>query len=198
MAGTRGAASGRQLQTEQVAIADLRLDPRNARQHPARNLDTITKSLERFGQQRPIMVSADNVVMAGNGVLLAARELGWSTIAVVRSDLIGADLSAYSVVDNRAGELSTWEPVSLDALLSELQNQDESLLGIVGFSVEELANILHPLDAEGFAGGPQYQVRGEAIVIELPRDVDHQQVKEEVRAMCDAHQLSYKVLQGKR
>lgn len=47
-----------ELVVERRAIADLRVDPENARAHDDRNLAAIKKSLEEFGQQKPIEIFA--------------------------------------------------------------------------------------------------------------------------------------------
>lgn len=61
------------MDIERVPIATLHHDPANVRRHPEKNLDAIKASLARFGQQKPIVVSSDNVVVAGNGTLAAER-----------------------------------------------------------------------------------------------------------------------------
>jgi len=60
--------------------AELSLDPANVRKHDRRNLDAIKASLRKFGQQKPIVVDTKGIVLAGNGTLTAAKELGWSEI----------------------------------------------------------------------------------------------------------------------
>lgn len=70
------------MKLESVKISDLKPLPKNARKHSKRNLDVIKKSLETCGQQKPIVVNADNVVLAGNGTLAAAKALGWNEIWV--------------------------------------------------------------------------------------------------------------------
>ena len=64
----------------------LKLDERNARKHERRSVDTIKASLSTYGQQKPIVALTDGTVIAGNGTLEAARELGWERIAVVTFD----------------------------------------------------------------------------------------------------------------
>ena len=51
-----------------VTLDTLNPDPDNARSHNARNLDTIKASLTEFGQQKPIVVTEDGVVVAGRGL----------------------------------------------------------------------------------------------------------------------------------
>lgn len=73
-----------------IPIAELSPDPANARRHPTHNLDAIKASLRRFGQQKPIVVDQDNVVRAGNGLLEAAKAIGWTEISV-GSTIIAAE-----------------------------------------------------------------------------------------------------------
>ena len=60
------------MQVQPMPVNELVNDPNNARTHDERNLDAIRASLERFGQQKPIVINADNTVVAGNGTLAAA------------------------------------------------------------------------------------------------------------------------------
>ena len=103
---------------ENVSLLDLKPDPRNARKHDRENIDAIKASLGRFGQQKPIVVSQDNVIVAGNGTYQAALEMGWLTLAVVRTDL--TDWTGFALADNRTADLSRWDDNVLATLLSEL------------------------------------------------------------------------------
>ena len=94
--------------TEFVLINTLKTDPANLRKHPVRNLAAIKSSLTRFGWQKPIVIDDKNVVIAGNGSLLAARELGMKKVPCVRSSLLGPERVAYAIADNRAAELAEW------------------------------------------------------------------------------------------
>ena len=113
-------------------ISDLVLDPENARKHSARNLEAITNSLKQFGQRKPIVVGAGNVVLAGNGTLEAAKALGWEKIDIVEVpaewDLNTA--RAYALADNRSAELAEWDESILAKQLLALDEAD--------FNIEEL------------------------------------------------------------
>jgi len=122
--------------TEVVPISSLILDPSNARKHDKKNLEAIKGSLARFGQQKPIVVGSDNVVIAGNGTLEAARELGWTEIRIVRSELTGTDRTAFSVADNRTSELSSWDDDVLSETLRSLQEEFD--LTEIGFDEKDL------------------------------------------------------------
>ena len=94
-AGGRGAFDPDRVQM--IDIDTLVLDPANVRTHPQRNIDAIVGSLQAFGQQKPVVVDADNVVRAGNGLVRAARLLGWSQVAAYTTGLGGSEAIAYAI-----------------------------------------------------------------------------------------------------
>jgi hypothetical protein len=151
------AAAPRGMTVQTVTIASLELDPRNARRHPDRNLASTRRSLERFGQQKPIVVDADGVIIAGNGTVAAAKALGWKSIDVVRTKLRGAEARAFAIADNRTGELAEWDAAELRAQLDELEAEGFDVDAALAFSqadVEALAKGLEQAtDAGGGAGG---------------------------------------------
>ena len=60
------------------------------------------------------------VVIAGHGVLEAAKRLGWKTIRACVSDLAGVERIAYGIADNRTAELSCWDRGALREILGGL------------------------------------------------------------------------------
>lgn len=106
------------MKIERVNIASLHLDPSNARKHSEKNLSAIKASLAKFGQQKPIVVTTDNVVIAGNGTIEAAKAIGWETIDIHRTPLKGAEAIAFALADNKTAELAEWD---LDILSDQLQ-----------------------------------------------------------------------------
>ena len=129
---------------ESLPIASLHPDPANARRHSERNIDAIMSSLMRFGQQKPIVIDANNVVRAGNGTLVAAKALGWTHIDIVRSPLKGSEATAFAIADNRTAELAEWDPDVLNAILAEPD------IGDLSFEDAELEALLKavPKDLE--------------------------------------------------
>ena len=106
------------MKIETTNIAELSLDPSNVRKHSRRNLDAIKASLRKFGQQKPIVVDAKGIVLAGNGTLAAAQELGWTEIQIVRTELAGVEATAFAIADNRTAELAEWEDKLVDVIKS--------------------------------------------------------------------------------
>jgi ParB-like chromosome segregation protein Spo0J len=110
------------LRIETIAVSQLVFDPTNARKHDKKNLDAIKGSLDLFGQRKPIVVTPDNVVVAGNGTLEAAKSLGWTEIEVaqVPTHWTWEQQRAYALADNRTAELADWDSDKLAAQLLEL------------------------------------------------------------------------------
>lgn len=157
------------MKVEMVAIDSLTLDPKNARSHPEKNIAVIIESLRRFGQQKPIVVSSDGIVRAGNGTLIAAKHLGMKKIAVTRSDLEGDEATAFAIADNRSSELAAWDTETLAEQLASLQLDDASLMFATGFDANELNSITGNIEEEEknsveeeWTDMPEWKVQGEA------------------------------------
>lgn len=130
------------MKIETRKIGDLIPDPRNARTHDDKNLKAIAGSLEKFGQRKPIVVTTDGVILAGNGTVAAARTLGWSLIDVVVApeDWDEATAKAYALADNRTAELADWDTSVLASQLVELDAEGWDI-GELGFDVPEPTEI---------------------------------------------------------
>ncbi|MCH8270223.1 MAG: site-specific DNA-methyltransferase [Planctomycetes bacterium] len=119
-----------------VPVADLHLDPANARRHGDRNVEAIAASLSRWGQRAPLVVQRDGmVVRAGNGRLEAAKRLGWTHVAALIVDEENVDATAFAIADNRTAELAEWDDEALAALL---ESMDGDVLAATGFAQGEL------------------------------------------------------------
>jgi len=121
-----------ELRIETVNINSLTPDPANARKHDGKNLKAIASSLEKFGQRKPIVVTPDSIVVAGNGTLEAAKSLGWTEIAIARtpSGWTWDQIKAFALADNRTAELAEWDDKVLADQLLELDAN--------GWELEEL------------------------------------------------------------
>jgi DNA modification methylase len=128
-----------------VPIASLMANPVNTRKHEQASLDVLRVSLDKYGQRKPIVVqSHGRIVRAGNGMLAAAKLLGWTHIAAVIVDEPNVDAVSYEIMDNKSAELSTWESEALALQLSSLK-ADEIDLALTGFTNKELDELLNDL-----------------------------------------------------
>lgn len=127
-----------------VSLADLKIDPQNAMTHPDRNLDTIRKSLERWGQRAPLIVRKETMVVeAGNGRLQAMRQLGWNQGAAIMVDDSEVEARQFALVDNQSGLLAVWDYEQLSKTLEDLSGDvDPTEMMDLGFSDDELEVLL--------------------------------------------------------
>lgn len=127
-----------------VPLADLKIDPQNAMTHPDRNLETILKSLKRWGQRAPLIVRKETMVVeAGNGRLQAMRQLGWTHGAAIMVDDSEVEARQFSLVDNQSGLLAVWDYEQLSKTLDDLSGDidPDEMMGL-GFSEDELEVLL--------------------------------------------------------
>jgi hypothetical protein len=129
-----------------VPCAVLRFDPDNARSHPEANIDAIVKSLAQFGQDQPLVVQKQGmIVRKGNGRLRAALRLGWQWIAAFVVDEDDVRAAARAIADNRTAELATWDEEKLAHLLQSIRQAGDIDLAVTGFSQADIDQLL-PLD----------------------------------------------------
>lgn len=122
------------MQIIKKSVKQLAFDPNNARQHDQKNIDAIKGSLAKFGQQKPIVIDENGVVIAGNGTLQSAKELGWKEIDCVVTELDSFNKTAFALADNRTAELAAWDNKILDDQLAVLMGCDFNITDI-GFDL---------------------------------------------------------------
>ena len=138
----RAAASG--ITAELRSIAGLRSHPRNYRRHPEHQLAILRESLRVHNQQKPVVITPDGTILAGHGLVEAARAEGWIEIACHVYD--GPYPDAFVVLDNRASDLAEDDEAALAQLLSDLEAQDQ--LTAAGWEQDDLHELLLRLDSE--------------------------------------------------
>jgi hypothetical protein len=149
-----------------LAIPLERLDslPGNPRKG---DVDAVARSYSTFGQRKPIVARRNGdrgIVIAGNHQLAAARQLGWSEIAVVWTDDDDETAAAFALADNRTAELGGYDDEALAAMISSVE--DAELLAATGWSEDAIEELMASLDPEqlrprtGPAQGSGLRVRG--------------------------------------
>jgi DNA modification methylase len=118
----------------------LRPNPRNPRVHSDRQIKQIARSIKAFGFNTPILADRNNQIIAGHGRLLAAQQLGWTEVPVIRLEhLTEAQARAFALADNRLTENSTWDEKLLGEIFLELSTQDlEFSIDDTGFTMGEI------------------------------------------------------------
>jgi ParB-like chromosome segregation protein Spo0J len=127
----------------------------NYRHHPPEQIADLSASLDEFGQYRPIVVSDDSVILAGEGIWRAHRQRGLTEIAVVMQPYPHTDPRARKllVVDNESSRCAVDDDKTLAALLASIQQTDEQGLAGTGWDDSGLDKMIGELAAEDFAAG---------------------------------------------
>src|SRR5579862_6130919 len=127
-----------------------RLIPRanNPRTHSRAQVASIAASMREWGWTNPILVGADDDIIAGHARLLAAEKLGMKEVPViVLRHLSPAQRRALVIADNQlAIEGATWDEEALRIELAILHEEDYDL-NLVGFDDIELQRLLEAQDA---------------------------------------------------
>lgn len=111
------------MKVETVGIEDVRLLERNPRKHPEAQIVELVKSIEQFGQYRPLVVDEEGVILAGNGLYEALKRAGKTTVTIQR--LLGLTESQKTklvLADNKTGSMSRDDFAVVDELLRELDD----------------------------------------------------------------------------
>jgi len=113
----------------------------NARTHPDEQVTQIASSIKEFGFNQPILIDADDGVIAGHGRLLAAKKLELKKVPCIRLEhLSESQKKAYILADNRIALNSGWD---FEMLKMEVEDiKDNFDLKEFGFNREELEGLL--------------------------------------------------------
>jgi DNA modification methylase len=114
----------------------------NARTHSDTQIARIAASIAEFGFVNPILVGADNLIIAGHARALAARQLGLTEVPVIVLDHLNAtQRRALVIADNQLALNAGWDEEMLHLELAALREGDFDL-DLLGFDDDELAALL--------------------------------------------------------
>jgi DNA modification methylase len=145
-----GYAISRDLTPKFVALEALKPLGRETRKHPPAQVRKLKRSIEEFGLVLPIVIDASNRVVAGWGLVLAARKVGLSAIpAITVTDLTEGKLRALRLALNRLGEDSNWDHDALALEFSDILEIDSTIeLDTSGFEMGEIELLLDRNDGD--------------------------------------------------
>lgn len=120
-------------------LSDLRRPERNVRMHTEKQIREFRRSVEMFGQIRPIVIDDGGVILAGNGLYETLLSMGRSEAdCYVAEGLTEAEKKKLMLADNKIFGLGVDDLESFDAILAELKDD----LDIPGFDEELLSDMM--------------------------------------------------------
>ena len=115
---------------------------RNSRTHSEQQVAQIAVSIREFGFTNPVLIDANNGIIAGHGRVMAAQKLGRKDVPCLRLDhLTDAQKRAYVLADNQLALNAGWDDEMLRIELDELKAVDFDL-SLIGFDDGELGALL--------------------------------------------------------
>lgn len=130
-------------------LSELRRPERNVRMHTDKQLKEFRRSIEMFGQIRPIVVDEDGVILAGNGLYETLLSMGRTEAdCYVVTGLTEAQKKKLMLADNRVFDLGVDDLSALDAFVLELKDDldipgyEEDLLRAMVMEADEAADTL--------------------------------------------------------
>lgn len=136
----------KQRTLEQIKVSLLIPYNNNSRTHDDEQVVQIAESIKEFGFTNPILIDADNNIVAGHGRLLAAQKLDIDTVPCIRlNDLTDAQRKAYVIADNKLALNAGWDNEILKFEIENLQALDFDI-NLLGFNEKELMQILNEDD----------------------------------------------------
>lgn len=90
------------MQIELINIDEIIPYENNAKLHPEEQIEQIKKSILEFGNNDPIAIDKNNVIIEGHGRLLALKELGYKEVEVIKlGHLTEEQRKAYTLIHNK-------------------------------------------------------------------------------------------------
>ena len=109
-------------ETKTVSIETLIPYWRNPRKNEIA-IEKVKASIQEFGYQNPIIVDKDMTIIAGHTRYRALKELGYTEVPVIVTDMPAKKAKEFRIIDNRTSEYATWSS-ELALELKEFTNPD--------------------------------------------------------------------------
>jgi hypothetical protein len=115
-----------------IPLSNLKLATENVRYHTDEQLIELKRSLQMFGQYRPIVIDEEQTILVGNGLVMAMQQLDWQQAEVlVMEGLSSNHKKKLMLADNRLYDLGLDANQTIADFIKEIGQDDD---GIPGFS----------------------------------------------------------------
>jgi hypothetical protein len=105
---------------------------RNAKKHDAAQVSKLAGSIREFGFNNPVLIDAQNGIIAGHGRVMAAQKLELKEVPCIRlGHLTDTQRRAYILADNRLSEIGGgWDEEMLKNELTSLLGDGVDIAGL--------------------------------------------------------------------
>src|SRR5659263_75655 len=137
------------MEIKLLPLDQLRPFAKNPNKHPGRQIAALIKSMREFGFTSPILLSQDNMVIAGHARLQAATELGLTEVPTIFIDLPYEKAVAYVIADNQLARLAEVDTELMRDLLEGVLQIPDFDIEAIGFDLDEVNGLLDVEPLEG-------------------------------------------------
>ena len=134
------------MQIESLLLSEIVPYGNNVKKHPKYQIEQIKESIETFGNNDPIAIDENNVIIEGHGRYLALQELGYDEVPVIRLKHLSENQKRAYILAHNKITLNT--DFDMELLKKELTTIMDIDMTQFGFSVNLLASPLTGEKAE--------------------------------------------------
>ena len=118
------------MKIEKISIKEIKPYENNAKLHPLEQIEQIKKSIEEFGNNDPIAVDENNVIIEGHGRYEALKQLGFNEVHIIRlTHLNEQQKKAYILAHNKLTMNTGFDFDTLNLELDSIVDFDMSDFG---------------------------------------------------------------------
>ena len=108
-------------------IKDIIPYENNVKEHPQEQVEQIKKSIQEFGNNDPIAIDENNIIIEGHGRLMALEQLGYNEVeCIVIEGLDEEQKNAYRLIHNKLTMNSGFDLEGLEKELNKIKSMDMS------------------------------------------------------------------------
>ena len=123
------------MELVKVKIKDIVPYEKNAKLHPQEQIEQIKQSIQEFGNNDPIAIDENNVIIEGHGRYTALKELGYEEVdCIILKGMTKKQKDAYRLVHNKLTMNSDFD---IEILMEELKDIETDMKKY-DFDFEEL------------------------------------------------------------
>lgn len=134
-------------------ISELKNNPNNPRKND-NAVDTVAKSIQKYGFRNPLIVDDAGIVWCGNTRLKAAKKLKLKEVpCIVVNDLTEQQMTELALLDNKTNEIAEWDTDMLSDILKSVDLSEFDL----DWNVDDVLETPNEIDRKDISDTVQSQ-----------------------------------------
>lgn len=134
-------------------VSELKNNPNNPRKND-NAVDTVAKSIQKYGFRNPLIIDDDNIVWCGSTRLKAAKKLKLKEIpCIIVNDLTEQQMTELALLDNKTNEIAEWDTDMLSDILKSVDLSEFDL----DWNVDDVLETPNEIDRKDISDTVQSQ-----------------------------------------